>query len=108
VHVIIAAPDKIASYRTLKEELTLAEIVKEVQEADLILVEGYKQAGYPSLEVMRSEVGKELIGTPEQRFAVVADFSMAVGVPWFDLGDIVGISDLIEQRFFPKSKAVPR
>ena len=45
VEVIIAAPDKIPSYRSLKWELTLAEIVQEVHEADLILVEGYKQAG---------------------------------------------------------------
>ena len=99
VHVIIAAPDKIASYRTLKQELTLAEIVKEVREADLILVEGYRQAEYPSLEVMRSEVSQELIGTPGQRFAIAADFSVAAAVPCFELGDFVGISDLIEQRF---------
>jgi molybdopterin-guanine dinucleotide biosynthesis protein MobB len=99
VHVIIAAPDKIASYRRLKEELSLAEIIKEVKDADLILVEGYKQAGYPSLEVLRSAVGKQLIGTLEQRFAVAADFPMSVGVPWFDLGDFSRISDLIEQRF---------
>jgi molybdopterin-guanine dinucleotide biosynthesis protein MobB len=98
VHVIIAAPDKIASYRTLKGELTLAEIVKEVQDADLILVEGYKQAGCPSIEVMRAEVTKELVGTSEQRFAVAADFSIDAGVPWFDLGDYPGISDLIEKR----------
>jgi molybdopterin-guanine dinucleotide biosynthesis protein B len=99
VHVIIAAPDKIASYRTLREELTLAKIVKDVREADLVLVEGYKQAGYPSLEVMRFMVGKELIGTSEQRFAVAADFSVKVDVPLFDLGDFSGISDLIEKRF---------
>ena len=99
VHVIIAAPDKIASYRNLKQELTLAEIVKEVRQADLILVEGYRQAGYPSLEVMRSEVSQELIGTPGQRFAVAADFPVTAGVPSFELGDFVGISDLIEQRF---------
>jgi molybdopterin-guanine dinucleotide biosynthesis adapter protein len=107
VHVIIAAPDKIASYRPLKAELTLAEIVQEVREADLVLVEGYKQAGYPSIEVLRSEVGVELIGSPAQRFAVAADFSLATGVPCFDLEDVSGISDLIEERFLGGSKAVP-
>jgi molybdopterin-guanine dinucleotide biosynthesis protein MobB len=107
VHVIIAAPDKIASYRTLKQELLLADIVKEVREADLILVEGYKQAGYPSIEVMRSEVGEELIGSREQRFAVAADFSMSVDVPCFGLDDIVGISDLIEQRYLNNAKVAP-
>ena len=52
VHVIIAAPDQIASYRPLKAELNLAEILQDVREADLVLVEGYKQAGYASLEVL--------------------------------------------------------
>jgi molybdopterin-guanine dinucleotide biosynthesis protein B len=106
VHVIIAAPDKIASYRFLKAELTLAEILQEVREVDLVLVEGYKQAGYPSLEVMRSKVSSELIGTKEQRFAVAADFNLEIGVPCFSLEDFQGISDLIEKRFLSKSGAV--
>jgi molybdopterin-guanine dinucleotide biosynthesis protein B len=67
VHVIIAAPDKIASYRQLRTELTLAEIVQEVRDVDLILVEGYRQAGYPSLEVQRAEVSTTLVSSPEQR-----------------------------------------
>ena len=49
---------------------------------------------------MRSEVSQELIGTPGQRFAVAADFSVAAAVPSFKLSDFVGISDLIEQRYF--------
>jgi len=103
VHVIIAAPDKIASYRSLQTELRLDEIVQEVQEADLILVEGYKQAGYPSLEVLRSEVSNELIGTPEQRFAVASDKPLQIGIPCFEPGDFDGISDLIEKRFLRRS-----
>jgi molybdopterin-guanine dinucleotide biosynthesis protein MobB len=102
VHVIIAAPDKIASYRTLKRELTLPEIVSGISGVDLILVEGYKQAGYPSLEVFRSEVSKELISTQQQRFALASDIPIQIGVPCFDLGDFSGISDLIEQRFLRK------
>ncbi len=108
VHVIIAAPDKIASYRTLKAELMLAEIVEEVREADLVLVEGYKQAGYPSVEVMRVEAGRELIGSQEQRFAVAADFPVECGVPWFDLGDATGICDLIERKFLGATQVVKR
>jgi molybdopterin-guanine dinucleotide biosynthesis protein MobB len=105
VHVIIAAPDKIASYRQLKAELQLAEIVQEVQEADLILVEGYRQAGYPSLEIIRSAVSTELVGTVDQRFAVASDIPMTVGVPCFALEDFAGISDLIEKRFLSRSNA---
>lgn len=105
VHVIIAAPDKIASYRFLERELSLAEIVAEIHEVDLVLVEGYRQAGYPSIEVMRSEVSTELVGSPQQRFGVAADTPVEVGVPCFNLGDFTGICDLIEKRFLKGSGA---
>ncbi len=98
-HVIIAAPDKIASYWKIDKELSLDEICKIVTGVDLILVEGYKQAGKPALEVVRAANSKDLIGSREQRFAVAADFPLEIGVPQFGLEDVRAIADLIEQRF---------
>ena len=98
-HVIIASPDKIASYRKLEHELTLDEITAGVSDVDLILVEGYKQAEKPSLEVVRAANSRELIGSREQRFAVAADFPLDLGVPQFSLDDVQAIADLIETRF---------
>ena len=40
-HVIIAAPDKIASIRRLSRPLTLDEIAAEIREVDIILTEGF-------------------------------------------------------------------
>ncbi|MBN1538353.1 MAG: molybdopterin-guanine dinucleotide biosynthesis protein B [Anaerolineales bacterium] len=101
-HVIIVAPDKIASYHAIDEKLTLDEIVAEIKDVDIILVEGYRKMDKPSLEVYRSENSTELIGSPEQRFAVAADVPLDLGVPWFSLNDIEGIANLIEQRFLIK------
>jgi molybdopterin-guanine dinucleotide biosynthesis protein MobB len=98
-HVIIVAPDKIASYRKIERELSLDEIAANISNVDLILVEGYKQAEKPALEVLRAENSQELIGSREQRFAVASDFPLDLGVPQFSLDDIQGIADLIEQRF---------
>jgi molybdopterin-guanine dinucleotide biosynthesis protein B len=98
-HVVIAAPDKIASYRKIERELSLDEISAGISDVDLILVEGYKQAEKPSLEVIRAANSRELIGSPGQRFAVAADFPLDLGVPRFGLDDIQGIADLIEQCF---------
>jgi molybdopterin-guanine dinucleotide biosynthesis protein B len=98
-HVVIAAPDKIAYYRKIERELTLDEIAATISDVDLVLVEGYKQAGKPSLEVLRAENSRELIGSREHRFAVVADFPLNLGVPQFGLDDVPGIVDLIERRF---------
>ncbi len=97
--VIIASPDKIASYRSLQQELSLDEIAAGISGVDLILVEGYKQAGKPALEVVRAANSRELIATREQRIAVACDFPLDLGVPRFDLDDVAGIADLIEQRF---------
>lgn len=98
-HVIIASPDKIASYRKIERELNLEEISAGVSDVDLILVEGYKQAEKPSLEVVRAANSQELIGSREQRFAVAADFPLDLGVPQFGLDDVQGIADFIEVRF---------
>ena len=98
-HVVIAAPDKIAAYRKIERELSLDEIAAEITEVDLILVEGYRQAEKPSLEVVRAGNSRELIGSREQRFALVADFPIDLGVPQFGLDEIPAIADLIEARF---------
>ena len=98
-HVIIAAPDKIASYRKIEAELSLDEIVEGITDVDLILAEGYKRAEKPALEVVRAANSQELIGSREQRIAVVADFPLDLGVPQFELDDVQGIVDLIEDRF---------
>jgi molybdopterin-guanine dinucleotide biosynthesis protein B len=101
-HVIIAAPDKVASYWKTDRELNLDEICANVSDVDLILVEGYKQAEKPSLEVVRYANSQDPIGSREQRFAVAADFSLNLGVPHFGLDDVQAIADLIEQRFLRK------
>ena len=95
----IAAPDKFATYRRLDHELSLDEIAAEIHDVDLILVEGYKRSNKPSLEVVRAANSLELIGSTEQRIALVSDVAMVVGVPRYDLEDISGIAGFIAERF---------
>lgn len=99
VHVVVAAPDKIASYRYLERELTLDEIAASIDHVDIILTEGYRQAGKPTLEIIRAETGAELISPPEQLFAVASDISMEIDVPLIDLDDARAMVDLIEALF---------
>jgi molybdopterin-guanine dinucleotide biosynthesis protein B len=99
VHVVVAAPDKIASYRYLERELTLDEIAASIDHVDIILTEGYRQAGKPTLEIIRAETGVGLISPPEQLFAITSDVSLESEVPLFDLDDTKGIADLIEALF---------
>lgn len=98
-HTVIAAPEKIASYRSIDRELTLNEIIAGIRGVDIILVEGYKQAGKPTLEIVRSANTLELISSPEQRLGVIADVPLNVRAPQFNLDDIIGIANMIEDRF---------
>lgn len=97
--VIIAAPDKIATYWKIEHELSLDEVVQEIRGVDLILVEGYRNSHKPSIEVLQVANNFELVGTPEHRIAVVSDAQIEIGVPHFHLNDIKGVADLIEHRF---------
>ncbi len=98
-HVVIVAPDKIASYRALEQELSLEEIAAGILHVDIILVEGYKQARLPTFEVVRAENGVDLVGLPQYRFGIAADFPVEAGVPQFSLHDVQGITDFLEGRF---------
>lgn len=98
-HVVIAAPDKIAFIRRLDQELSLDEIAAGITEVDIILVEGYKRTGKPSIEVMRAENSKELISDTAQLIAVVADFPVDLALPQYRLDDSEKIADFIETRF---------
>jgi len=98
-HVVIVAPDKIASYRLTEVELSLDDVLAEFRDVDIILVEGYKRAGKPAVEIVRAERGIEVIGSPEQLIAVVTDTDIKTPVPRLDLDDIQGLVALIETKF---------
>lgn len=93
-HVVVAAPDKVAAYRTLERELGLAEIVAGIDDVDIVLVEGYRDSDVPHVEVVRGTPG--FVGSPERRVAVVTDLALDVDVPVFDLDDVAGVVAFVE------------
>jgi molybdopterin-guanine dinucleotide biosynthesis protein MobB len=96
-HVVISAPDKIATYALLDQEIDLDRITQGITEVDLILVEGYKNANKPTIEVIRSEIYKETMSDPQHCLAIVSDMQINIPIPLFDPNDIPGISELIVQ-----------
>ncbi len=97
-HVIIAAPDKVASIRRVDREPTLDEIAAGITDVDIILTEGYKRAGKPKVEVVRSDRSREPICTPDELLGLATDTQLDLDVPQFGLDDVAGLVDLIEQR----------
>jgi molybdopterin-guanine dinucleotide biosynthesis protein B len=105
-HVVIASPDRIASYRSLEHELSLDEIADGMRDVDIILVEGYMQAGKPTIQVVRAGNGLAIIGSPERCIAFATDARLDVAKPCYGLDDFAGLADLLESTFLapiPKS-----
>ena len=51
---VIAAPGQMARMKTLDEELECADIVRSMPGHDIVIVEGYRKSGLPTIEVMRA------------------------------------------------------
>jgi molybdopterin-guanine dinucleotide biosynthesis protein B len=88
----------VAAYRALDRELGLDEIVAGIRDVDVILVEGYRDAGAPHVEVVRGENSRDLVGSVASRIAVVTDIPVQVAVPVFGLDDVAGVCRFIENR----------
>jgi len=102
-HVVIAAPDKIASIRTIERALSLAEIVATMSDLDLILVEGFKRSTFPKIEIIREAAGIDPICTREEVIAMVTDVPSPYSVPAFNLDDMKGLADFLEKTFLAQA-----
>ncbi|WP_251213156.1 molybdopterin-guanine dinucleotide biosynthesis protein B [Adlercreutzia murintestinalis] len=51
---VIASPEKLARVKTLTHEVECAEIVRSMPGHDIIVVEGYRKSGLPTIELMRA------------------------------------------------------
>ncbi|MHB8073642.1 molybdopterin-guanine dinucleotide biosynthesis protein B [Desulfosporosinus fructosivorans] len=88
--VAISSPKKLAIIEKV-EEKTLDEIIERISGVDLILTEGFKKGGKPSIEVFRSAVHRELLGEAVQRLAIASDIPWDIGVPCYHVDDVDGV-----------------
>lgn len=51
---VIACPGQMARIKTIEGELECADIVRDMKGHDIVIVEGYRKSGLPTIEVMRS------------------------------------------------------
>jgi molybdopterin-guanine dinucleotide biosynthesis protein B len=84
-----------------KEDLeTVAAMLRDV---DIILVEGYKKANRPKIEVVRAEKGTDVITDPRDLVAVVSDIGAFPGlpdtVPVFALDDYRNVAGFIIETY---------
>jgi len=96
--VLLASRNRIALMRELRatEEPPLADLLKQLQPVDLVLVEGYKRDRHPKIEAHRTATGQPLIAPGDETIrAVASDSAPEVDRPLFHLDDTKRVADFI-------------
>jgi molybdopterin-guanine dinucleotide biosynthesis protein B len=97
--IVVGSADAVTCVRRVEEEASLDELIWTVgEEYDLILAEGFRESGFPKIEVHRAAVGGGLICRKDELLAVASDTPFDVDAPRFGLDDAAGLADLIEAK----------
>ncbi len=97
--VALASPSQLAVIERRAGDVALAEVVARMPPADIILVEGYKGALIPKIEISRAERAEMLISRPEELIALVTDRVWDAPVPHFWLDDAAGVATWLIECF---------
>jgi molybdopterin-guanine dinucleotide biosynthesis adapter protein len=91
-------------------EATLAELLQRLSPCDLVLIEGFKGAPHPKLEVYRHANAKEPLHPTDDRIVAIASDTgfPDAKVPVVDLEDVAGIADLVWARAEPMPEVLRR
>lgn len=97
--VIIASPGKVAMVKN-DDQGTLDGLLKFFDDMDLVITEGYKKEDKPKIEVVRAARHKNILLKADRHLvAVVSDIDFKLKVPVFDLEDIDGLANFIEENY---------
>jgi molybdopterin-guanine dinucleotide biosynthesis protein B len=101
---IMVAPDKLVLIKPISEPENLDEIARLFgEDCDIILAEGFKQGDAPKIEVHRKGVATPLKDV-KKLFAIATDEKLDTKIRQFELDDIKGIANLVEEGFIKPQK----
>ncbi|ADP16285.1 molybdopterin-guanine dinucleotide biosynthesis protein B [Achromobacter xylosoxidans A8] len=98
LEVMVASPFRYAIVHELRDapEPTLEDQLARLSPADLVLVEGFKQAAIPRIEVYRPALGKPSLHAEDSSFlAVATDAPLATGLPCLPVNEPAQVADFI-------------
>jgi len=100
--VLLAAPDSLAMIKK-QASAPLDDLLTYFEGMDLVLVEGFKLAEKPKIEILRAASNAVPFCRGDRNLiALVTDTDTDLGVPRFDLNDISRIADFLEEKFLQK------
>jgi molybdopterin-guanine dinucleotide biosynthesis adapter protein len=105
---IVTSPTQIGMVRDVDHDHQPQELVHFFKEIDIVLVEGFKRAGLPKIEIFRPEIKKEPACKGDKYLiAVVSDAPLDWGMPQFhteQIGEIVNF--LLKQLHLEKPEHI--
>lgn len=98
---VVSSDENYLRIENLKKEKSLADIISEINDVDLILVEGYKKENFPKIEVYRSELKNDRLNNEKGNIiGVVSDIEISdENIPSFRFNQIDKLTDFIEKNF---------
>jgi molybdopterin-guanine dinucleotide biosynthesis protein MobB len=102
VAVALAGSRRLAVFQQVEGDVAPEAIARLfIATPDIILTEGYRDAGYPKIEVVRAALGLGPLcrGEDDQLAALVTDGAWELGVPRFALDAFADLAGFIVTRF---------
>jgi molybdopterin-guanine dinucleotide biosynthesis protein B len=97
---IISSPYQIGMVMDADHEHNLDELSAFFPGVDMILVEGFKRAKRPKIEVFRSELREEPLSKDDAfLIALISDTGVNLDIPRFSRNEIQGLADFLIARF---------
>lgn len=110
--VLIVSGERFALMHELRGEAEpdLKRLISLMTPVDFVIVEGFKSAAYPKIEIHRTENGKDYLYPSDDKILAVASDRPApiTGRVLLDLSDIEAISDFVIAHAAPVSDVLTR
>lgn len=106
--VISASPSRIGMVKDVSREYSVEDIVSRyVSDADIVIVEGFKQSRVPKIEVYSRESGESPLCTlgDDSIVAVVTDDPVEAAISHFRRDDAQAIADFIDSLIIKEGRA---
>ncbi len=104
--IALSCPAKFAVIKDVKKEWTAERIIAGfLNDADVVITEGYKKAAFLKIEVVRAKRSKKPVCAKDPKLlAFASDMKLPGKTPVYKLSDFKGIATLIEKEIIKKHK----
>lgn len=97
--IVISSKNRLAMIKELDDEVNLYDIIKMVNDKDVVLVEGYKKSNLRKIEVFRDGVSEGIITPKEKLIAIASNKHINFyDIPVVDKSDFKKLANLIQKE----------